>query len=82
MHHLLQHFRQNSWHLVEQQMVQGSIRAELEQYNNYSKEHTNMYENTSVLPARLTPLMFSRPYTCASMSTGGLLVMVESRNPQ
>merc|ERR1719318_2103383 len=128
MHHLLQHFRQNFWHLVEQQMVaqdttrregavsatpsnatldtdrpgsvqtsqsfaaqfhQGnsggedsSIRAELEQYNNYSKEQTNMYENTSVLPARLTPLMFSRPHTCARMSAGGLLVKVEPRNPQ
>jgi len=128
MHHLLQHFRQNFWHLVEQQMVaqdtskregavsatpsnatldtdrpgsvqtgqsfaaqfhlgnsggeDSSIRAELEQYSNYSKEQTNMYESTSVLPDRLTPLMFSRPHTCARMSAGGLLVKVEPRNPQ
>ena len=128
MHHLLQHFRQNFWHLVEQQfasqdtsrregaisatpsnatldtdrLVSGqtvqdnfaaqfhgnsgvedsSIRAELEQYSNYSSEQTNMHESSSVLPARLTPLMFSRPHTCARMSAGGLLIRVEPRNPQ
>jgi len=128
MHHLLQHFRQNFWHLVEQQMASqdnsrregaisatpsnatldtdrpssiqagrdsfaaqfhgsagvddSSIRAELEQYSNYSVEQTNMYESSTALPARLTPLMFSRPHTCARMSAGGLLVKVEPRNPQ
>jgi len=128
MHHLLQHFRQNFWHLVEQQMASqdnsrregtvsatpsnatldtdrpsstqtgrdtfsaqfhgstgvedSSIRAELEQYSNYSVDQTGVHESSSVLPARLTPLMFSRPHTCARMSAGGLLVKVEPRNPQ
>ena len=31
----------------------------------------------SVLPERLTPLMFSRPHVCARMSASGLLVKVE-----
>jgi hypothetical protein len=57
MHHLLQHFRQNFWHLVEQQMAsQDTSRregAELEQYSNYSTEQSNMYEVSSV--SRLTP---------------------------
>merc|ERR1719318_596936 len=121
MHHLLQHFRQNFWHLVEQQMAsqdtsrregtisatpsqatqdndraardtfsaefhgstgveESSIRAELEQYSNYSTEQSNMYEVSSV--SRLTPMMFTRPHPCARISAGGLLVCVEPRNPQ
>ena len=52
MHHLLQHFRQNFWHLVEQQMAsQDTSRregAELEQYSNYSTEQSNMYEVSSM----------------------------------
>ena len=36
----------------------------------------------SVLPERLTPLMFSRPHVCASMSASGLLVKVEPNNPR
>eukprot|EP00092_Neocalanus_flemingeri_P007473 GFUD01008070.1.p1 GENE.GFUD01008070.1~~GFUD01008070.1.p1 ORF type:complete len:2334 (+),score=842.22 GFUD01008070.1:46-7047(+) len=128
MHHLLQHFRQNFWHLVEQQMAEqdtnkregvvsatpshttpdidrpssaqtgrdefaaqfhgnsgvedSSIRAELEQFSNYSVDQASMYESGHTLPARLTPLMFSRPHTCARISAGGLLVKVEPSNPQ
>ena len=36
----------------------------------------------SVLPERLTPLMFSRPHVCARMSASGLLVKVEPNNPR
>ena len=41
---------------------------------------SNMYEVSSV--SRLTPMMFTRPYPCARISAGGLLVCVEPRNPQ
>jgi len=129
MHHLLQHFRQNFWHLVEQQMggqdtrgregavsatpsnatldtdgpssaltrqtdsftsqfhgaaggEDSSIREELEQYSNYNVDQSSIYNTGAVVPARLTPLMFSRPHTCARISAGGLLVKVDPNNPQ
>ena len=147
MHHLLHHFRQNFWHLVEQQMIaedtsrregfvsatsstvsatpstvsttpstvsttpstmsatsstgsatletdrpgslqtgqsfdaqfheDSSIMAGLEQSSNYNKEQVNMYESTSVIPDRSTPLIVSRPLLAA-----GFLVKVEPSNPQ
>jgi len=61
---------------------ESSIRAELEQYNDYSNDQHQANEFTQVLPARLTPMMFSRPHTCARISAGGLLVRIEPRNPQ
>merc|ERR1719228_1938939 len=63
-------------------LEESSIRSELEQYNSYTPEASGLYESASALPARLTPLMFSRPHTCARISASGLLVKVEPNNPQ
>ena len=43
-------------------------------------EHTT--STSSILPNRLTPLMFSRPHVCARLSASGLLVKVEAHSPR
>ena len=42
-------------------------------------EHTS---SASIQPARLTPLMFSRPHVCARVSASGLLIKVDAHSPR
>jgi hypothetical protein len=115
MHHLLIHFRQNFWHLVETKV--GLVKKEVveeeegkdedEEIDQFSRqfhqlspshrpesrhagqestihgtEESIWRESSSVLPERLTPLMFSRPHVCARISASGVLIKVEPAAPQ
>lgn len=109
MHHLLQHFRQNFWHLVEDKKpvikkeMEEDRDSEMEQFamqfhqlssshrpesrqagqesTIHGAEESVLPDSSSVLPERLTPLMFSRPHVCARISSNGVLVKVEASAP-